>query len=284
MSEQLYNRSATLTIAKPVASAYFNFQNAVVIKDLRVAFSIEKHLKSDPNTCNVTIYNLNSVSRALFQTKPLHVTLDVGYGGNLTRIFTGDLRWGVSKLESPDWVTTLELADGDRAINYARVKATLPAGATRLTALETAAKAAGLKIPKNLKEAKELLQSYVNGISLTGSATRAMTAILNPKGMDWSIQDSSLQVLKKREVRTDQAIEINERNGMIESPEMSPPGKSQGGARLTVKTLMDSRLKPGVQVILDSLTIKGQFKADRIVHEGDTHGVVWNTTVEAIPL
>lgn len=284
MSERLYKRSAVLTIAKPQELSYFNFLNAAVIKDLRVTFSIEKHLKSDPNKCEVTIYNLNSVSRALFQTKPLHVTLDVGYDGNLTRIFTGDLRWGVSKLQAPDWITTLQIADGDRVINHARVKATLPANASRRDALETVAKAAGFKIPKNAKEAIELAEGYVNGVSLTGSAARAMTAILKPKGMGWSVQDNTLQILRRQETRTDQAIEINERNGMIESPEMSPPDNSGKNAKLTVKTLLDSRIKPGVRILVDSATVKGVFKADRIVHSGDTHGTEWLTTVEAIPL
>jgi hypothetical protein len=262
--------------------------NAVVVKDLRVTFSIEKHLESTPNECKVSVYGLSEQSRALFQTKPLHVTLDVGYGGQLSRIFSGDLRWGTSSIETPEVVTNLELADGDRAINHARVNHSYPPKTVRKDILKDVIGAMGLKVPRNLEEMKEVVDQFVGGFSSHGNASKVITKLLQPRGLGWSIQDGEFQVLREKDTRDDQAVVISVKTGMIEVPQMAAPEKAGKPAKLTVKSLISKQiaaLKPGGKILLESAQLNNQlFKVTRILYEGDTHSSVWNATIEANPL
>lgn len=286
MGSRLFNHSAVLTLSSSVVGEYFTTEsNAVVIKSMRVVFSIEKRLDAQPNECSVSVYNLSKQARAAFQAKPLHVTLDVGYDGDLSRVFSGDLRYGSTDRMSPETVTKLILADGDRAINYARVKRTYPANVTRRTVLTEAATAMGLRVPTNLADAKELLDQFSAGLTLNGSAANALTKVLAPKGLGWSVQDGELQILRTSDTRADGPIEISRKTGMVESPQLSAPAKSGSKPRLTVKCLLNSQIKPGGRIHVISSQLDSIFKVQRVLHDGDTHAAnSWTSTVEATPV
>jgi hypothetical protein len=287
LTERLYNRSAVLTVARPYRGEYFATEpNAVLIRDLRVVFSIEKRIDAQPNTCTVLVYNLNKQSRAEFQRKPLYVTLDVGHDGNLRRIFSGDLRFGSSMYRGTEYETKLTLGDGDRAINHARVNRSFPAGTSAATVLKETAQAMGLRVPKNVADARELLDQFGKGITLHGHASNEMTKILSAKGMQWSLQDGELQILRDTDVRADQAIVItyDGTGSGIESPELAPPDKPGESPRLNAKCLLDSRIRPGGRVMIKSRDLDGLFRVTRVMHEGDTFGEQWTTTIEGTPL
>ncbi len=286
MGDRLFNHAAVLTLSSSRVGEYFTTDsNAVVIKSMRVVFSIEKRIDSQPNECSISIYNLSQQARAAFQAKPLHVTLDVGYDGNLSRLFTGDLRWGQTDRMSPETITKLIIADGERAINYARVKRTYPANVTRRTVLTEAATAMGLRVPTNFADAKELLDQFSAGLTLNGSAAAAMTKVLAPKGLGWSVQDGELQILRTSDTRADAPITINRNAGMIESPQLAPPAKSGSKPRLTVKCLLNSQIKPGGRIHVISSQLDSLFKVQRVQHDGDTHAPNnWLSTIEATPV
>lgn len=286
MGDRLFNHAAVLTLSSTRVGEYFTTEsNTVVIKSMRVLFSIEKRIDSQPNECSVTIYNLSKQARAAFQVKPLHVTLDVGYDGNLSRLFSGDLRYGSTDRMPPDTATKLIIADGDRAINYARVKRTYPANVTRRTVLTEAATAMGLRVPTNLADAKELLDQFSAGLTLNGSAAAALTKVLAPKGLSWSVQDGELQVLRVSDTRADAPVEISRKTGMIESPQVSAPAKSGSKPRLTVKCLLNSQIKPGGRIHVISTQMDSLFKVQRVLHDGDTHAANnWTSTIEATPV
>ncbi len=288
MADRQLNRVASLTIAKPFAGEFFTAEpNAIVISNIRVMFSITKAHKAEPNDCNVSIYNLNKQSRAAFQKKPLKITLDVGYDKQLSRIFTGDLRYGSSHQEGTDWVTKLQLGDGDRAFNHATVNRTHPANVDRLTLLREAAHAAGMRIPTSIESAKEMLDQFAQGMTLNGSAARAITSILAPKGMQWSIQDGEMQILRNEETRAENAIPINAKDAkarMIGSPEMAPPVKNGKPPKLNIKCLLCSDIRPGGRILVSSTDVNGLFRVEKVTHDGDTFGGDWTSSIEAVAM
>ena len=120
---RLYNRSASLTIARPTSGEFTlaPLPNAIEISGLSMSFKIEKSLEPGPNTCEVIVFNLAENTRAEFQRKPLHVILEAGYDDVTSRLFAGDMRWARSSREGPDWQTKILIGDGDRAYRHARM-------------------------------------------------------------------------------------------------------------------------------------------------------------------
>lgn len=292
MTGLLYGRNARLTLARPRgggADSYFTQEaNAVEITELRVSFQITKSLGSEPNTCVIEVYNLADVSRTAIERRPLHVQLEAGYDGEYARIFTGDLRWGSSTHESVDWVTRLEVADGDRAYNHARVKRSFKAGVDKKTVLDDIAKSMGWKgLPKSLDDARELVEQFSSGVTLQGPSRVEMDRVLKSAGMSWSVQDGQLQILRSTDVRRDRAFVVSQDTGMIGVPVYGAPKKAGEAPILSVKMLLAPEVLPGgrIQLATKNKSINGFFRVERVVHTGDTDPRgEWQTEIDAKPL
>lgn len=281
----LFNRSVAVTLAKPLEGKFFGERpNAVVITDLRVQFVVEKNLRSEPNTCDVTITNLSERSRSEAQAKPLYARLDAGYAGNLERLFTGDLRWGVSTLDGVDWNTKLQLGDGDRAFRFARVNRSFKGGVDARTAILETAHSMGLTAKFTPAAERELRAQFAGGLALTGPAQTELTRLLGPFGMSWSIQDGTLQILRAGEHRANAAIVISQDEGMIGSPEYGAPTKKHAKPTLSVSTMLQPAIVPGGLIAVTARNVKGTFRVERVTHRGDTHGDDWQSDVEATPV
>jgi hypothetical protein len=287
MPLRLFNRTAAVTIVHPtnLKNEWFSaLGNGVTIKDHQIKFKIERDLQKEPNKCEISITNLSERSRAEFQRLPLIVRIDAGYDGINSRLFTGDLRYAVSSRESTDWITKLQLADGDRAYKFARVARGFNPGVTYGTLVAETAKALGLDLPDPIKLAPEMQEQLVSGCTLSGPAQQEMTRLLAAKGMTWSIQQGILQILRSADVRADQAIVISQDTGMIGSPEFGAPPKAGKPPHLKVKTALEPRIRPGGRVVVQARAIHGTFRADKVVHSGDTRGNEWVTEIECTPL
>jgi hypothetical protein len=279
----LFKRGCSVTIAKP--EGFFTQKpNAVVVSELRVQFVVEKTIGSEPNMGDVTMTNLAEQSRGQVVAKPLYVRLDAGYDGALERVFTGDLLWGRSTKVGADWETALQLRDGDRAFRFARVTRSYRGGVSARDAVVEAARAMGLTVKLSPAAERELGAQFASGLTLSGTASTELSRLLGPFGMSWSIQDGRLQVLRADELRADQAVVVSEDTGMIGVPELGPPLRRGGRPVVLVKMQLYPRVTPGGKVRIESRTVRGTFKALRIIHTGDTHGESWETSVEGEPV
>jgi hypothetical protein len=278
-------RQMAVTLARPLSEAQLSSPdvppNAQVIRDLRVSVSIEKNLGSEPNTCSVTIFNLNEESRAFAQRKPLYVRVDAGYGENLERLFVGELRWGQSVKTPTTWETTLQLGDGDRSFRYGRVSQSFMKGADALSAVRATARAMGLTPKMSPATALKLRRQYAGGLVLEGPAQRELSRTLAPFGLSWSIQDGELQILATEEARLDQALVISEETGMIGSPEFGVPENPKKAPTLHVRTFLKPAIRPGGRIVVESRAISGLFRVQRVVHTADTFGRGWHSEIEA---
>ncbi len=282
-SPEKFGRTAAITIAKAQPDKFFenpNNKNAVVIRNLRVKFKIEKSLSKEPNSCELEIYNLSERTRGEMQALPLHVRVDVGYQQELARAFIGDLSFCSHEHQGVNWVTKLHMGDGERSFINARVSKSFGAGTSVKTVLLETAKSMGLKVPSSIAEAKELATQFVSGTAITGSARNKMTDLLAPRGLDWSIQDGELQILGPNGVRQTTAILVGPRNGMIGTPELGAPKKPGESVTIKVKTLLDPGLTPGGRIKMAAENTQGLFKIYKVTHTGDTRGKEWYSDVE----
>lgn len=284
MNEQLFDRIWKVTAyqGSTVPGAFFTkVVQGIEIEKLRVEFTVEKHLDSEPNTATLVITNCSESTRNFLEKKPLIVRIDAGYDGLARHLFTGDLRHGESVKEGTDWRTTLQLADGDRAYKRARVSRSYGTGTSVYTAVSECARAMGLDTPPGLIVSPDLQIQFATGVVLSGPAQQELTKLLAPYGYQWSIQDGKMVVLKDAETRPDVALVVSQDTGLLGSPAFATPTNDGKPPTLMFRTLLYPQLTPGGKVSISSRKINGVFKLVKVTHSGDTHGGDYVSEVEA---
>lgn len=253
----------------------------ILIRDLDIVFKATKTLKKAPNTAEITIYNLNAEHReGLAGEKNLVAQLSAGYKDDIGVIFLGDVRDVESDLEPPDWLTSMETGDGERATQIARINRSFAKGTSLPIVLKEVAKSMGLQLGNlNQMAARgELVdggQEFLNGVTLSGQSSREMERIVRSAGLEWSIQDQTLQLLEAGKTLLDTSVVLTPATGLIGSPTIGNKGV------ISIRALMNSDIVPGRQIELESRVISGRLRAETCVYSGDTAGQDWYVDIEA---
>lgn len=257
----------------------------VEITDLRIQFEIEKGLTKAPNTCDIKFTNLSEASRTEFQRKPLLVNLEAGYDGVNRLIFVGDVHFAMSKEDGPNWETLLQLGDGARVYQHARVNKSYSGAVSTKQVLKDLAKQLGQTLPDNVLNDSALDTKLEGGIVTFGRVRDELTTLLAPFAYHWSFQNGRLQILKDDEPRTDLYL-ISEDSGMIGTPEFGSTPRSGKPPHMNVKMFLTPEILPGSKVRVESKAIPGGgiFKVIKVRHRGDTMGGDWHTELQIKPV
>lgn len=258
-------------------------QEQLEIVGLRTQFKVVRDFSKHPNTAEVQITNLSPNSRALLQQRPLKVQIMAGYDGTARLIAQGDIRYSASKQDGVDWVTLLQIGDGARAYANARVNKSFGANATYRQVLTEVVRSMGMKLPSALATNFDLDKKFVTGATIHGPARDELSRLLDPFGLQWSIQNGVLRILTDQAATPGTALPLGEEQGMIGTPEFGSPPKSGKPPHMTVKCLLYPELIPGDKVKLTSKAKSGVFKLVKVEHSGDTAGGDFITTVEIKP-
>ena len=300
----LFDRVASLVIGR-------EGKQAVEIRDLRFSFSIEKGASENPNKCSCKIYNLAPDSRALVENVNNVLILKAGYKndkGEIT-IFTGTVTRSLTRREGADWITEIEMSDS--LLEYRDTKTTFSfaPGASAQAVLSNIASTFGLPIRQF--PAEIAAKQYPEGFAFVGRSREAMAKACDYLGLEWSLQNREVQILKKGKAFKEQAFLLSSDTGMIGSPEQesktmtekaaAKKGFTEGqkGVRVTfgedagqtatkekklevsgfkVKSLLQPTAQPGGYVCVESLGIKKEFfRIESLVHVGDTHANDWHS-------
>lgn len=257
----------------------------------RVAFECEKSLKSEPNTCSLKIWNLSESQRSQLEelrpkvkkgqlaTKGIPTKIEAGYDGALSQIWLGDLRTCDSTREGPDWVTSLESGDADKAFANARMHVSYGPKTPVDTALRAMVRALGIgegnvsKVVAQLKVGSAKL--FPHGYTASGSVARQLTDFARSADLEWSIQDGTLQFLDRGKALATEAIELSPDTGLVGSPTVDNDGIA------TIKMLMHPDVRPGTLIVLKSSRIKGNYRIEKGVWSGDNFGGDFYITAQA---
>ncbi len=268
-----------------VEGAFFEDDRAgIEITDLRVQFEITKSLGKHPNTCEVTISNLDDRSIVAFQKRPIRVHVEAGYEteGGPRLLFVGDVRAGSgTKTIDTDTETKLLLGDGSRAFAEGRINRSYTRGTPVRTLLRDAARSLGLELPHEVDVSPAVQTAIASGEVVSGYASDELSRLLAPFGYTFSIQNGRLQILRDNEVRPGIFV-LSE--GIIGSPDHGVPDKKGRPPRMTVLHELYPEILPGGTIEVISKDIKGRFKVIRVKHTGDTEGDEWESEIEATPL
>lgn len=252
------------------------------ITDLDVAFAVERSVKPEPNTCELTIWNLNTEQRAnLEELRPkkdalvgIPVKIEAGYESATTLIWLGDLREIETRRDGPDWVTTLRSGDGEKAIEAARVNLSFSLGTNPAVALRALSKAMGVG-PGNLEFFVQKLLLAGNpligsqGLVFSGQASQQLTEWTRSLDMEWSVQDGALQFTERGKPVVGSAVLITTETGLIDQPTVDQDGIVYGTA------LMIPGLLPGALAVVKSKRVTGNYRLIQTRHYGDTAGSPW---------
>jgi hypothetical protein len=279
--------------------------DTIKIGELDASFRVVKTLKKAPNTCELTLYNLNADHREqLAQAENPTVEISAGYKrpgseGLLEGlqeidallgtsgpdpgtgvIFRGDVRDVSSNYEPPDWATLLESGDGERLARASRINKSFAQGTSLATVLVNVADATGFGIGNTALAAPRasLLnagKAFLNGVTVSGQASKEMDRIVKSSGLEWSVQDGNLQLLGLGEPLLDSAVILSDDSGLVGSPTIG----NDGVVRITA--LMNSDIVPGRLIVLNSKAIKGKFRAERCEYIGSVFDRPFYVEIEA---
>lgn len=249
-----------------------NRKESIVINNLRVTFSIKKTLASEPNTGEISVYNLNENNRNLITSKQYSfLELSVCYKDDVLRlIFCGDILNVENKLTGQDIVTTMKCADGHRAFTEKTIIKTMEKGQTDSDFLNEAVNSFGIQRGRiNLPNDRALPRGKV----MVCDTRDIMHKIAINNNADWSIQDDQLVVIPKdTALANSEGWVISRTTGMISSPRKTDKG-------LEVTTLCNPQYRIGSLVRIESKLTEynGDYKVKSIEHNGDLYGTNWHS-------
>jgi uncharacterized protein YwbE len=248
---------------------------------LRIKFTATKTLKKEPNTAEISVFNLSKETRSKLHGHGVKVFIEAGYAGKagLFRVFSGDVRTVDHVRNGPDWETVFKCGDGERAFQYARINESFAEGTPLPKAVEKIVNKMGIGSGNLQKELGKLSGTLNQGFAASGSTARALDQILKSVRKTWSVQDGEFQILD-RDATLDETVSIiSSSSGMVDSPEMGKPDKKKGPSKVAIKSLLIP-MKPGRRVKLESDRYNGLVRVVSCTFSGDTHGGDWYTEIQ----
>jgi len=240
---------------------------------LFVEFHVEKTTGRSPNKAEVKLYNLSPNS--LRQIEQPDQILQILAGQEIpSQIFYGDIpRRGVEhKPTGTDLVTTIKAADGRRIFRDSTFSGSYPPGISRDAILKDIISSGNIPISYQTDLPSK---SYPSGWAYAGTWRDALTEILDSDA-SWSIQHGALQILKINEAPGN-ALLITSNTGMIGSPNRTDKG-------VNVKTLLTPALRSGGPIKIESQFLTGDYKITKLVHEGNSRGLIWESQIVGRPI
>jgi hypothetical protein len=277
---ELFGRKCALTVNR---SRY---------TDLDFVFTIKKTLKPEPNTCEVTVFNLNRERQAELEaiapkgskqaTVGIPCEIEAGYEGGMSLLWRGDLRTIETTDDGPNAVTTLTSGDGEKSWKHARLHVSYGPQTPLDTSLRAIARALGVDEGNLSKTVAKLKVGgsaiWPTGKVLTGAASRQLMAIARSADLEVSIQDGALQFLARGKALEGRALKLSSDTGLVGSPSVDNEGI------VTFRTLMIPDLRCGASVVLDAKRVKGGYRLIEIEWSGDTSSTDWYADCKGDPL
>lgn len=282
MDMRLFDRRWTVTV------------DTIEITGLDVAFKVEKTLKPQPNTCELSIWNLtrehqaqleqlgqvsNGKSKTKQATTGIPCKIEAGYKGEQSLIWLGDLRTVDTVYDDPSWVTHLTSGDGEKAWQNAKLHVSYGPKTPLETALRAMVRALGVgegnlgKVVAKLKQAGSAI--YPTGTVISGPVSRELQAFAQSADLEVSIQDGAIQFIDRGKALGGTALLLNSDTGLIGSPTVDNEGV------LTAQMLMIPGVRCGGLVTIDAARIKGTYRIEKAVWSGDTSSTDWGIEINA---
>lgn len=287
---------------KQVYRIVFPKLNITFENNLHIGFQIDKDTTKESNKAKLEIYNLSEATRKKIEVPDTEVELYAGYerAGGAILAFKGSVTYGFTRDAGTDCITTLDLADGTKAMRDSYCSLSYAPGTSAKTIIQRCANEMG--VPVVYGDDVGELESYQNGYSYIGQADGALTEICNALGLSWSIQNNILNIILAGGTSTNRGLVFSPQSGLVGVPERitqaeyksnkSNPKKTQKQkakkeeprkkAGWKINTLLVPSVNPADMVKVESKWITGWFRVEKVSHRGDYNGTNWGSMMELI--
>lgn len=279
---RLYKRRVRVTIGQ-AGQAGFSWT------DLRVAAKVTKNDNREPNTAEITLYNLSKASRGQLglDAKTLghggpviRVELSAGYdadGAVEQTIFRGVLdKAAPERRDGVDTLSVIEASDGGKVYREARGVLSLKGPLTAADVIGQIASRMGLVPPTVLPEQARAAM-YLRGYVFSGPLRDALTAVCGLATCKWSLQDGALVITAVGEPTLEPVVVLSAQSGLLGTPE-----REDGGAKVRFRCLLNGGITPRRRVQLVWPGTTGMVMVKSVTHSLDTHGADFFTDGEGV--
>lgn len=257
---------------------------------LHVKFSFEKADVESPNTGKVTVWNLNKEHLAELEKKDCLVIVLAGYADNITEAFKGTVTHASTTKEGADRMTEIELSSNMVELRDTVFSLSYAAGTKTEVIYQEIAAQMGLPLScsANAMGNPTILSS---GFSFVGGAKDLLNRLTRMDGINWTIQDGVLQLLKSNEPVSMNCYELNAGSGLIGMPKRvniaSGSGSSKGGSETAdnsgetaqlgweVTYLMNLAIGVNSYIHISSEAVNGYFRVQKVSIDGDNYEGDW---------
>lgn len=283
----LFDRVASIVIGSPSSS------NAIQLDGLKIVFTVTKDATKNSNRADVQIFNLSETTRNALSglskigARDEVLILKAGYkqehGAEV--LFVGNIASMTHTFAIPETITKISANDGGKAMRDAVVSVSYAQGAPLDKILTDALKA--LAIPKKVV-ASLGNKKLNNALAFQGRVVDLIEQVVKTGGAEFSVQNGEAKVIAQGATDDSRAIFISPDHGLIGSPERlenssdeSSPEQKKPGWK--IRSLLQPKVEPGGVVAFKSRDIpEGQFRVEKVIHRGDTHGEAWETEIELL--
>jgi hypothetical protein len=247
----------------------------------RISFRVVKTLTTETNVSDVEIYGLGESIRQQIMEPELVMQIEAGYAGGTEILSLADVTRTEVKRQPPDIITRIECQDGAKELRDRKVALSFAPGTSVQRVLDKLAQELALG---ERATGVQVEGEYPQGLTLSTTIRDALDRVTRKANVTWSIQDRELQVLDRVEASQGEGVLLTPTTGLINSPEpIDNPEDSterRRGFGYRVRSLLNPKIRPGEQLILESSDVQGQFRIDTVEHSGDTRGNDWYTEAE----
>ncbi len=241
--------------------------------DLDVEFTASHTASATPSKAAIKVYNFAASSLAALAERDVVVRLFAGYGAPRL-IFAGSpVKGGViTARDGADRVTTIEVADGGRAYQGARVDVSFGATASWREVFAAVVDATGYASPPALPAAVDAV-AFAGGVHLAGPARDVLDRLATAAGARWYVRDGALYGVAVGEGTGEPAPVFGPRTGLVGAPTTTPEGD------VSIRALLDPSMRPGRPYRIESATVTGDYVARDVTFEGSTRGAAFYVVI-----
>lgn len=179
---ELFNRIVKVTINHGASTQ--------VIDSLDIDFEVKLSKDSKENEATINIFNMNAESRGRLAVKGPAVTLEVGHNGQPFTIFQGNITKVAHDDAGVEWVSKIQLGDGNVARQDAKFSRVYNANTSVTSIVADVATSFGIPLVNNFTTT-EILES---SLTLDGKSKDVMEQLSRDHGFDWLINQNTLEI------------------------------------------------------------------------------------------
>lgn len=269
---------------------------------LRITGNVRKTSLAYPNQGIIEIFNLSEEYRTLISSRKARIQLKGGLVGSEILFFEGSIRNAIHTRNDLDIVTTVYIGDNQRSWDTAILNKAYKNSHSLQSILTDLGKALPSVQSVSFEKAPNFVEKNLmkSNITVNGSVRDSLSRLIKAKvgevspELTYSIQGDELIFADASGIITAESeVTINQVGQIIGIPNVD-------AWALTLTTLFDTSIQPYQTLTVDSqfvasnignlffvnqqdvaLNVSGQKRIREVVHNFDTRGADWKTTIKA---